>query len=355
MTNEILASNPMDKLSKVILEGDLSKLSEQEKVIYYTKTCESLGLNPLTKPFQYIKLKEDKESLYATKDCTEQLRKIRGISIYKIEKEKVDQIFIVTAYARDKDGREDVSTGVVYLFKDIGEWVDSKNGKKYFKKTGAVPLSGDDLANALMKAETKAKRRVTLSIAGLGWLDESEVDSLSSQNSQSLSPNLVNINTTVSELSKRAEEMEGKEKLDERQQKEAAPTKNEKNKPVLSSIEFYDDDLDTDVLLSIDKIYQWLEMKVDSIKDEASLNKFDKFVDKNRSGGLKVYYNYNEQYQRSLLTIYEKLVNKRNMIMAPYIQEIREEMKDNDNDVNAETLQHMAREGDEEYKRGIKV
>jgi ribosomal protein S13 len=29
-----------------------------------------------------------------------------------------------------------------------------------------------------MKAETKAKRRVTLSIVGLGWTDESEVDSI---------------------------------------------------------------------------------------------------------------------------------------------------------------------------------
>jgi hypothetical protein len=34
------------------------------------------------------------------------------------------------------------------------------------------------LANALMKAETKAKRRVTLSIAGLGWLDETELETI---------------------------------------------------------------------------------------------------------------------------------------------------------------------------------
>jgi hypothetical protein len=34
------------------------------------------------------------------------------------------------------------------------------------------------MANALMKAETKAKRRVTLSICGLGMLDESEVESI---------------------------------------------------------------------------------------------------------------------------------------------------------------------------------
>jgi len=36
-------------------------------------------------------------------------------------------------------------------------------------------LKGDALANTLMKCETKAKRRVTLSLAGLGWLDETEL------------------------------------------------------------------------------------------------------------------------------------------------------------------------------------
>ncbi|EOV0478051.1 hypothetical protein ACOIM4_001927, partial [Campylobacter coli] len=45
--------------------------------------------------------------------------------------------------------------------------------------TGALNiknLGGDNLANAIMKAITKAKRRVTLSICGLGMLDESELD-----------------------------------------------------------------------------------------------------------------------------------------------------------------------------------
>jgi hypothetical protein len=37
-------------------------------------------------------------------------------------------------------------------------------------------LSGEALANATMKAETKAKRRLTLSLVGLGFLDESEIE-----------------------------------------------------------------------------------------------------------------------------------------------------------------------------------
>lgn len=39
-------------------------------------------------------------------------------------------------------------------------------------------LQGEALANAVMKAETKSKRRVTLSICGLAFLDETEVDSI---------------------------------------------------------------------------------------------------------------------------------------------------------------------------------
>jgi hypothetical protein len=41
-------------------------------------------------------------------------------------------------------------------------------------------LQGDALANALMKAETKSKRRVTLSICGLGMLDETEMETIPS-------------------------------------------------------------------------------------------------------------------------------------------------------------------------------
>ena len=36
-------------------------------------------------------------------------------------------------------------------------------------------LKGEALANAMMKAETKAKRRATLSLCGLGLMDELEV------------------------------------------------------------------------------------------------------------------------------------------------------------------------------------
>lgn len=144
-------------VEKVVVQGDLSVLSPAERLSYYKQVCESVGLNPLTKPFEYIKL-NNKLTLYAKRDATDQLRKIHGVSIKIVAREKVDDLYIVTAQATDKSCRTDESTGAVSL----------------------AGLKGEAAANAIMKAETKAKRRVTLSIAGLGLLDETEVGSVPS-------------------------------------------------------------------------------------------------------------------------------------------------------------------------------
>jgi len=142
-------------LEQVVVGGDLSKLTPTQRVSYYRQVCESLSLNPLTKPFSYIML-NGKLVLYANRDCTDQLRHRAKISIQKLERERQDDVYVVTAYAETPEGRTDSSIGAVSI----------------------AGLRGDALANAMMKAETKAKRRVTLSIVGLGWLDETEVDTI---------------------------------------------------------------------------------------------------------------------------------------------------------------------------------
>lgn len=141
-------------IETVLVGGDLSKLSAQQRTSYYKAVCDSVGLNPLTKPFDYITL-NGKLTLYARKDATDQLRNMHGVSITKLEREKLEGIYLVTAYAM-RDGRQDSSIGAVNI--------DN--------------LKGDALANAMMKAETKAKRRVTLSICGLGMLDETELETI---------------------------------------------------------------------------------------------------------------------------------------------------------------------------------
>jgi hypothetical protein len=146
---------PSEVVEKVVIGGDLAGLNAAQRAEYYGAVCRSLGLNPLTKPFEYLNL-NGKLRLYALRDCADQLRRLHGISIYIANRERLSDIYVVTARAKDRQGREDESTGAV----TVGN------------------LKGDALANALMKAETKAKRRVTLSIAGLGWLDETEIETI---------------------------------------------------------------------------------------------------------------------------------------------------------------------------------
>lgn len=155
LTNTNGGAPAMSQIESVIINGDLSKLTPDQRVGYYKAVCESVGLNPLTKPFSYLTL-SGKLVLYANKDCTEQLRAARRISLRITDRQVIDDVYVVTAEATDATGRTDTATGAVAL--------------------GA--LKGEAKANAFMKAETKAKRRVTLSIAGLGMLDESEVTSI---------------------------------------------------------------------------------------------------------------------------------------------------------------------------------
>lgn len=162
-------------MEKVVIRGDLSSLSPQERFLYYSKVCESLGLNPLTKPFDYLQL-DNKLVLYAKRDCTDQLRRLQKISISIASRERIGDVYCVTARGTTADGRFDESMGVVSLTKKETAWDEMR--KRYVPTGNIVPLSSDELANALMKAETKAKRRVTLSLAGLGMMDESEIETV---------------------------------------------------------------------------------------------------------------------------------------------------------------------------------
>lgn len=161
-----------DTLEQVLIKGDLAKLTSAQKIAYVNNLCQSLGLNPLTRPFDYLTL-NNKLVLYAKKDCADQLRKLYGITLTVIrrERDEANQCYTVVVKAAFPDGREDEASGSV--------------GISYWKKKdqcdpGEQPhwelMRGEELANKMMRAETKAKRRATLSICGLGFLDESELD-----------------------------------------------------------------------------------------------------------------------------------------------------------------------------------
>jgi hypothetical protein len=142
-------------MERVLALGDLRDLSPKERVQYYLHVCESVGLNPATRPFEYINL-SGKLTLYSTKNCTDQLRQIHTISVASLSRETIDGVHVVTATVTNALGRRDEDVGAVNI----------------------ANLKGEALANALMKATTKAKRRATLSICGLSFLDESEIEAV---------------------------------------------------------------------------------------------------------------------------------------------------------------------------------
>lgn len=143
------------EIEKVLIGGDLAKLTPEQRITYYRTLCDSIGINPMTRPFNYLQL-SGKLVLYANKDCTDQLRAKHNVSVYKMDNQEANGLYVSTAYVELPSGRKDCDVGAVNI----------------------ENLKGDNRANAIMKATTKAKRRATLSICGLGILDEIELETV---------------------------------------------------------------------------------------------------------------------------------------------------------------------------------
>jgi len=176
MSNELTTS---DKLSEEVLNilatGDISRMNADQKLKYINNLCNAVGINPILRPFAFINM-NGKLVPYAQKSCTDELRKQYNVSIMVTAREKTDDIYTVTSKAKLTNGREDESIGAIYI----------------------KGLRGNDLCNAIMKCETKAKRRVTLSICGLGMLDESEFGTMGVHTSSGSLPS-----ATTDELNER--------------------------------------------------------------------------------------------------------------------------------------------------------
>lgn len=149
-----------EKIAALMTSGDLAKMTKVEKDKFLVELAKLHNLVPWPPPFQIIKTKDGRELLYATKSCADQIRKIHGISLeityqgpLKLGATEDPNVYVVQCKATDREGRTDEELGSV--------WIKG--------------LVGEDLANATMKAITKAKRRVTYAITGLSVLDETEI------------------------------------------------------------------------------------------------------------------------------------------------------------------------------------
>ncbi len=135
-----------------LIQGDLRGMTPAQRIQYYLQLCESVGLNPLTKPFIYVEMK-GKLVLYPRKEAANQLAKNHGISFSEPKVEVTQELITVTISVRDRNGRTDSDMGIV-----------------------PTPKGAEDKANAIMKAITKAKRRAVFSLVGMSDAEEIETN-----------------------------------------------------------------------------------------------------------------------------------------------------------------------------------
>lgn len=149
------AEDAAGALAHILGTGDLAKLSNEQRVAFYLDVCSSLGINPRTRPFDWIEFydpttKGKKLTLYPNQSCAAQLRRQHQISIRVMRREPVGELFVVEVEGTTPNGR----TGTASKYVSV---VDGQGQR----------LRGTQLANAYMKAETGAQRRLTFSMVGM--------------------------------------------------------------------------------------------------------------------------------------------------------------------------------------------
>lgn len=137
---------------------DLESLTEAQRQEYYLAACEHYRVPPELNllAFMYMDAGDGKRNLvlYAKKGATDLMREQHGISTTKIIKDGGPGYVAWIVEGRNAKGRTEMAVGSASI----------------------EGLKGQQLANAVMIAHTRANRRLTLQFVGGGLLDESELN-----------------------------------------------------------------------------------------------------------------------------------------------------------------------------------
>lgn len=134
------------------LGGDLSPLSPSQRSQYYLARCASMGLDPASKPLDWITF-QGKLACYPNVGAAAQLADKRNIQVDLGEIRREDGMLVCRGRGKTPSGR--VAERTAYL--DVG------NAK------------GQDLANLFMKLESKTFRRVIAALTGWAAADAEEM------------------------------------------------------------------------------------------------------------------------------------------------------------------------------------
>lgn len=156
--------------------GDFSRFTPADCLRYLNAVCLAVGLNPLTLPIRIMEI-DARKVMYATAECAAQLRSRDNVTI-KVLDEKVEHgCYVVRVIAKLPNGREQENVGVLSVL-EPAQLVEWQAGRKSWVKNprAGQQFEGQAWANAVMKCHTKAARRATLAICGLGLPDEPDDD-----------------------------------------------------------------------------------------------------------------------------------------------------------------------------------
>jgi len=137
---------------------DLESLTEPQRQEYVRNVCQHMGVPPELNLVMLTYLDENdgprRLVAYAKRGATEIIRSNRQINVTELTSKEIGGSIVFTVTGKDNTGRQEMSTG--------SKWIKD--------------LAGRELDDAIMTAQTRACRRMTLQFVGAGVLDESEVN-----------------------------------------------------------------------------------------------------------------------------------------------------------------------------------
>lgn len=142
---------------KFVPRSDIDKMSELEQRQYYLDACEYFQVPPELNVLYFTYFDSGDGArvkvLAAKKGATDIIRDRLHINITELTDKMVNGSIVFFAKGMNGKGRFEMATGAKYI----------------------EGLKGQDLDSAIMTAQTRALKRLTLQFAGGGLLDESEV------------------------------------------------------------------------------------------------------------------------------------------------------------------------------------
>jgi len=144
-----------EKILHIVKTGDIGRMTDEQKLIYYKHECDRMGLDPMARPLEFISL-QGKLTLYAKRIAGDMLAAKHNVTVQILEGPEV----------RDFGG-----TKVLFV-----KTRAALPAGRYVDDVGAKPLA--DVAVQIMKCVTVSHRRATLRLCGWGGPTEDEISDL---------------------------------------------------------------------------------------------------------------------------------------------------------------------------------